>query len=98
MALERRQRDDLVAFVDATSTEHGDKFSGHLCRIQSVERPVRINQIRSASTASALALTQSFHPDDVAFFFGAARTPAGSSGGRRLYRAMLEANPDDATC
>lgn len=71
MVLERRRRGDLPAFVDATSTEHEDKFSGHLCRIQSVERLVRINQIRSASTTSALALTQFRHPVEVAFFRGA---------------------------
>lgn len=88
MALERRRGGDLGAVVDATSTEHEDKFSGHLCRIQSAERLVRINQIRSASTTSALALTRFLRPVEVAFFWGAL-TPAGTSGGRRLCRAML---------
>lgn len=67
MAVERRQRDDLAALVDATSSEHEDKFSSHLCQIQSTERLVRINQIRTTSTTSALAPTQFFHLVEVAF-------------------------------
>lgn len=95
MALERRQRDDLVAFVDATSTEHEDEFPGRLRRIQSGERLVRINQI-SASTTSALALTSSSIPLKLRFSEGGRvgrLTPAGVSGGRRT---MLQANPDNA--
>lgn len=60
MALERRQRDVLGAFVNATSTEHEDKFCGHHRRIQSGKRLVRINQIRTTST-SVLVPTLSFH-------------------------------------
>lgn len=66
MAVERRRRADLGAFVNATSTEHEDKFCGHRRRIQSVECLVRINQITTTPT-SALVLMLSFHPRGVAF-------------------------------
>lgn len=67
MALERRQRDILGAFVNATSTEHEDKFCGHHRHIQSGKRLVRIDQIRTTSPTSVLVLTHSFDHGGEAF-------------------------------
>ena len=67
MALERRQRGDLGTLVNATTTEHEDKFGGGHGHIQSVERLVRIIRGRTTSTTGALALTLSFQHARVAF-------------------------------